>query len=47
MSGNPLWNPVWEPDMSDSEALTQDKVERPNMSEKSLWNPVSKTDKSG
>jgi hypothetical protein len=33
MTDNSLWNPSWEPDMSDSGALTQDKVERPDISE--------------
>jgi hypothetical protein len=28
----PLWNTTWEPDMSGSRALTQDKIERPDMS---------------
>jgi hypothetical protein len=33
--------------MPDSEDLTWDKAERPDMSGKPLWNPVSKPDKSG
>jgi hypothetical protein len=36
MSGTPLWNPTWELDMSSSEALTRDKAESPDMSEKPL-----------
>jgi hypothetical protein len=32
MSGNRLWNPAWEPGMSDSGALTQDMAKRPDMS---------------
>jgi hypothetical protein len=46
MSGQALWNPAWEPDMSGSRDLTRDKAERPDMSGKPLWNTVSKTDKS-
>jgi hypothetical protein len=46
MSSQALWNPAWEPDMSDFRDLTRDKAERPNMSEIPLRNPVSKPDKS-
>jgi hypothetical protein len=46
MSGQALWNPAWELDMSGSRDLTRDKAERPDMSGKPLWNPISKTDKS-
>jgi hypothetical protein len=54
MSGNPLWSPAWEPDMSGSGALTRDKAERPDMFEQGsrhvqfhFWNPEQVPDKSG
>jgi hypothetical protein len=47
MSDIPLCNLDWEPEMPDFEDLTRDKAERPDMSEKPLWNPVSKLNKSG
>jgi hypothetical protein len=46
MSGQGLWNPAREPDMSGSGNLTWDKAERLDISEKPLWNPVSKPNKS-
>jgi hypothetical protein len=35
MSGQALWNPAWEPDISDFGDLTRDKTERLYMS--GLW----------
>jgi hypothetical protein len=45
MSGYRLWNPALEPDKSGSEDLTRDKAERPDISEKPLWNPNKVLDK--
>jgi hypothetical protein len=32
MSGNPFWNPAWEPGMFSSGDLARGKAERPDMS---------------
>jgi hypothetical protein len=47
MSGQALWNPTWELDKSGSEDLTWVKAERPEMSEKTLFNSDKKPDKVG